>query len=249
MTAKLVVKAGLTDKKEYALEPGRAYFIGRSREAEVIVKDQQASRRHCAIEGSADGKWTVADHDSSNGTHLNGQRIKTRPLKDGDEVRIGKTLFKFCLADAPAKAKPSAEDTILVGTDGKPKADEPKADEPEADEPKADEPKERPAPRPKKDTSEEDLKDLFSFLDKIEAGERPAADDDKKAGGRRSVPHEPPPVTPPPATPLKEKDDGKLFALVDGAQPAKEAKPPPPADEPEKKGGLLGFLRRKKKQS
>ena len=232
MPAKLVVKAGLTDKKEYALMPGRAYFIGRSREAEVIVKDQQASRRHCAIEASADDKWTLTDQDSSNGTHLNGQRIKTRPLKDGDEVRVGKTLFEFSLPGAVPKAKPTDEDTILVGKDGKPQAEAPAA-------------KPAAAP-PKKAETEEDLKDLFSFLDKLDAGERPADDQGRKADAKPSAPHEPPPARPVKAS----DDDSSLFALVDEAVPAKEAAPPSaPAEEPQKKGGLLDFLRKKKKPS
>ncbi len=62
MPAKLVVKAGLTDQKEYALDPEKPCAIGRARDSDVIVKDQRASRRHCTVQLSEDGQWTLTDN-------------------------------------------------------------------------------------------------------------------------------------------------------------------------------------------
>ena len=250
MTATLVVKAGITDKKEYRLEPGRAYFIGRSREADIIVKDQQASRRHCAIEASPDGQWTLADQDSSNGTYVNRQRTATRVLQDGDVVQIGKTKFELHLGSAaaqPAQEKAPEPDTIVVKATPQPESG-PASPQP----PPRPAPSPGPAPAPKPVADDEDLKDLFSFLDKVEAGDRPADEKPERESDGRSVAHEPPPVTPPPAEPKEEQnEEGALFSLLDKADPAapQPGQPEqPPEEKREKKGGLLSFLRKKKKE-
>ena len=44
MIATLHVRAGLTDRKEYIFGQGETYLVGRSREADIIVKDKLASR-------------------------------------------------------------------------------------------------------------------------------------------------------------------------------------------------------------
>ncbi len=266
MAARLVAKSGITDKKEYALEPGKTYFIGRARQAEIIVKDQQASRRHCAIEATPDGTWTLADQDSSNGTYVNRQRTKTRTLRDGDVIQVGKTTFEFHAEDAapaaetPAGNKPD-EETLLVGPDGGIRPKDAPEDAPAAKpspEAKPASARDEPEPAPeakrhvhaKQEASEEDLEDLFAFLDRIEAGERPAAAEEPERP--RSAPHDQPPPTPRPAPADGEadaqEDAGPLFELVDKAEPVAEAGRPEPDAEPEKKGGgLLGFLRRKKR--
>jgi len=264
MRLRLVVKSGLTDKKEYTFEPGRAYFIGRSREADIIVKDQQASRRHCALEASPDGQWTLADQDSSNGTYVNRQRTATRALETGDLVQVGKTSFEVELEGAPKQAPPEAkqpeakepEPGTIVLPPPAPGADKPPADKPPAGKPAPAPPAPEPAPQAaaKESTRDEDLESLFSFLDKVDAGERPAARESPQLDAR-SVRHEPPPATPRPPEPAKDDDadqgdEGALFDLLDKAEPTAPPQPanpePPPEAPPKKRGGLLGFLRRKK---
>lgn len=56
--------------------------------------EKGVSRIHAAIERS-DDVLTLIDMGSSNGTHLNGQRLRPdqpRVLRDGDEVRFGKLV-------------------------------------------------------------------------------------------------------------------------------------------------------------
>ena len=56
--------------------------------------EKGVSRIHAAIEKS-DDVLTLVDMGSSNGTHLNGQRLRPdqpRVLRDGDEVRLGKLV-------------------------------------------------------------------------------------------------------------------------------------------------------------
>lgn len=57
--------------------------------------DQGVSRRHAEIRRGED-TLTLVDLGSTNGTHLNGQRLiphQPRVLRDGDEIRMGKLVF------------------------------------------------------------------------------------------------------------------------------------------------------------
>lgn len=57
--------------------------------------DKGVSRRHAAIR-RGDNTLMLVDLGSTNGTHLNGQRLnpnEPRVLRDGDEIRMGKLVF------------------------------------------------------------------------------------------------------------------------------------------------------------
>jgi len=97
MKATLLATSGFTDKKEYPLDEGKTYLVGRSREAAVIVKDKLASRNHCKVSQTGAEEWTIADLGSSNGTYVNRQRITTRVLRHGDIIQIGKAVLEFRL--------------------------------------------------------------------------------------------------------------------------------------------------------
>jgi hypothetical protein len=62
---------------------GAPFEVGRTGEADVVLRDPEVSRRHARFEGH-DGVLYVEDLKSSNGTFLNG-----RPLRDALEVRAG----------------------------------------------------------------------------------------------------------------------------------------------------------------
>src|SRR6187402_3464553 len=74
-----------------------------------LPNDGQASRAHAALLVKPGALPRLRDLQSSNGTHVNGERIGERELRDGDIVRIGNTLLIFRyeppgLADAPMRA-------------------------------------------------------------------------------------------------------------------------------------------------
>ncbi len=56
------------------------------------------SRRHCQIQSDANA-WTIRDLDSLNGTFVNGVPVRERPLRHGDQIQIGTSLFLFLLQD------------------------------------------------------------------------------------------------------------------------------------------------------
>jgi predicted component of type VI protein secretion system len=68
--------------------------LGRAPKCDVVLKDTKASRRHArvVVEGSV---TEIEDLESSNGTFLNGNQIRRRLLRDGDEITIGTTALRF----------------------------------------------------------------------------------------------------------------------------------------------------------
>ncbi|MBA3654352.1 MAG: DUF3662 domain-containing protein [Actinobacteria bacterium] len=68
--------------------------IGRLDECEVQLSDKNISRRHAEVRREGGG-FVVVDLDSTNGTKVNGSRVKRRELTDGDEVTVGATTLRF----------------------------------------------------------------------------------------------------------------------------------------------------------
>ena len=68
--------------------------IGRGSDADLRLADQAVSRRHAEIRVGG-GAAVLNDLHSTNGTTVNGARITTTRLADGDEVRLGETRLIF----------------------------------------------------------------------------------------------------------------------------------------------------------
>jgi DNA-binding transcriptional ArsR family regulator len=70
--------------------------IGKGSENDLTLEDDETvSRLHAVLDRFPAG-WCVTDLGSSNGTHVNGERIfAARRLHHGDEVRIGTTKLLF----------------------------------------------------------------------------------------------------------------------------------------------------------
>nr|WP_063806494.1 FHA domain-containing protein [Streptomyces griseorubiginosus] len=76
---------------------GGQIHIGRSVDADVPLDDPDVSRLHCAITVAGDGRVSVADLDSTNGTVLDGTRVGTRPVRfpPGALLRIGESVLRL----------------------------------------------------------------------------------------------------------------------------------------------------------
>lgn len=70
--------------------------LGKSPANDLIVDwDRSASRLHAVLERFGDD-WAIRDLGSSNGTWVNADRVDgARVLRDGDEVRVGKTRLVY----------------------------------------------------------------------------------------------------------------------------------------------------------
>lgn len=92
----LVMRQGGTAGEKFALDQVLTR-LGRHPECEISLDDITVSRRHAEI-SRVGGVYTVRDIGSLNGTYVNQQRIDEAPLRQGDEVQVGK--FRLVFFDA-----------------------------------------------------------------------------------------------------------------------------------------------------
>jgi len=71
-----------------------AIDVGRGSNAGLILETDSVSRKHARIERFGGGH-KIVDCGSTNGTYVNGVRVKEQILKDGDRIGIGKALLKY----------------------------------------------------------------------------------------------------------------------------------------------------------
>lgn len=83
--------------------PGRCYphpldapekIIGRRPECEIVASSDSVSSRHARIFFS-ENVWHISDLGSVNGVILNGEKIGTAVLRDGDVFHIGELFYAF----------------------------------------------------------------------------------------------------------------------------------------------------------
>ncbi|WP_369196577.1 FtsK/SpoIIIE domain-containing protein [Streptomyces djakartensis] len=100
--AQLQVVAG-PDAGGVHLLHGGEIRIGRSADADVPLDDPDVSRLHCAVTVGADGRVSVADLDSTNGTTLDGVRVGGRAVgfAPGALLRIGESALRLAPAGGP----------------------------------------------------------------------------------------------------------------------------------------------------
>ncbi|MGI5865449.1 MAG: FHA domain-containing protein [Myxococcales bacterium] len=68
--------------------------FGRSSQTDVQIDSLDLSRRHFALSKS-ENEWLCEDLDSRNGVFLNGLRIHSAVLRDGDHIQLGRVVFVF----------------------------------------------------------------------------------------------------------------------------------------------------------
>ena len=81
------------DGKQHQIEKRRV-VIGRSKDADIQVEDPNVSRRHAEVRQEGAAYWVV-DLDSTNGTEINGRRLKRAKLRPGDTITVGSTELVF----------------------------------------------------------------------------------------------------------------------------------------------------------
>lgn len=105
MLIKLRVTSGKNAGREIGV-PGERFIIGRGEGCHLQPSSDLVSRRHCEIVVGHDRVF-VTDLGSSNGTRVNGKRIKaTCSLVSGDQLQVGTLLFEVVIAAAVPAADP-----------------------------------------------------------------------------------------------------------------------------------------------
>jgi hypothetical protein len=89
----------------FALPAEGKLVAGRESDSELVLPEDLVSRRHAEFVVK-DGEVILRDLASTNGTFVNGQRIKKAKLAVGDRVLVGTSLMKLVPAPAGAQATP-----------------------------------------------------------------------------------------------------------------------------------------------
>jgi len=81
-------------EKSYRLRSDRPMTVGRDPANDIVLRDAKVSRRHAEIVFER-GFFVVRDLGSTNGSFVNGKRIRVAPLTDDVEVRFGNSSARF----------------------------------------------------------------------------------------------------------------------------------------------------------
>src|SRR6266545_4890523 len=78
-------------------------LVGRKEDCDVRLEHKSVSKQHCAIV-KTDGLLFLRDLGSTNGTRVNGQRVRRAALLPNDQLNIASLRFKvtFSADDQPA---------------------------------------------------------------------------------------------------------------------------------------------------
>jgi pSer/pThr/pTyr-binding forkhead associated (FHA) protein len=97
--AVLVICNGGFEGMEYEISSEET-IIGRNPTTDITLLDENISREHTIIlRDEETGAYSIEDLQSTNGTKVNGKRVRSANLENGDEIEIGHTRFRFQLRD------------------------------------------------------------------------------------------------------------------------------------------------------
>ena len=108
-----------TKKEVYKLTKERI-SIGRNRTSQIVISNNTVSKDHAIIEFDSDNNAVIKDLNSSNGTYVNGQRLKFMPmrLKTGDKITFGKYDIEYTFEafniNGESKTEPDMNNQYII---------------------------------------------------------------------------------------------------------------------------------------
>lgn len=107
LITKAKIEAPTVEQRHAALEmvkgPGapRLYklllpsmLVGRDAAADIWVESMELSRRHLRVNRVGD-EYMAVDQESRNGVFLNGVKVHSAVLRDGDQLQLADTVFLY----------------------------------------------------------------------------------------------------------------------------------------------------------
>lgn len=96
----------------FPLRPNREIVVGRSSDLDMVLVEDMVSRKHAKITTSDRGV-AIQDLGSTNGTFVNGEKVKKSRLHEGDRILIGTSILKLVsIEPTEEKDKPLDEAEI-----------------------------------------------------------------------------------------------------------------------------------------
>ena len=68
---------------------GKVFTIGRAENNDIVLRDGASSGYHAVLKQSESGDFTVSDLESTNHTKVNGQKVSSMLLMNGDVLQFG----------------------------------------------------------------------------------------------------------------------------------------------------------------
>lgn len=91
---------------------GPVLGVGRDSSNAIQLHDNEVSRQHAELR-LIDDAYTICDLNSSNGTFVNGRRIRQHRLHSGDQVQVGSTLMLFT---GPSQEEENLSDKVDISS-------------------------------------------------------------------------------------------------------------------------------------
>lgn len=97
---RVTVRSGAAVGASATVEEGRI-VLGRGEDCDLTLPDGKVSRRHAAVEPLADGRASLVDLGSGNGTFVNGRQVTTAELEGNEQIQVGDTVLLSSKGDLP----------------------------------------------------------------------------------------------------------------------------------------------------
>ncbi len=101
----LVIEDGGIKGQRFAIQ-GDVTTIGRGRWNDIVLRDSSVSSRHSQIVRTPEGKLTIEDLNSTNGTLIDGKKISSCDLNPSMVLTIGHTALRFDDSDVDMTPPP-----------------------------------------------------------------------------------------------------------------------------------------------
>lgn len=98
---------------EFPIVPDRELIIGRSNDIDVALIEDMVSRRHARVLLQND-TLIIEDLGSTNGTFVNGEKIRRARLKEGDKILIGTSIIRVAIAEGESMTRSESDAKIKL---------------------------------------------------------------------------------------------------------------------------------------
>ena len=124
MIARLIEVGASAEQTREILVHKEEFLIGRGTDCDLRLRAPAISRHHCLVRVRGGEAW-LSDLGSSNGTFLNGQRVRSQAqLFTGDEIAVGSCRFQIDLSEydnvVPDELNNATQSTLRIRAGVKP---------------------------------------------------------------------------------------------------------------------------------
>jgi hypothetical protein len=113
-TAELVIEWGPTGAgRQFPLSPDQSVTIGRTEQSTISLPGPLVSRDHATLDW-VDSEWRLRDTGSTNGTFVDGQRVRDIGLADGSRIILGDFALRLAVAAPGPTDLDEALDALAV---------------------------------------------------------------------------------------------------------------------------------------